>query len=104
MSAADCQGASRTAGSDQHRVAPELPAVTDKLYSQAEMDQQVAAATQMKEMQMRSLENQKAGTMNTVKNVVNKPAPKIGISRTANYAVDTHSLRKPLTRQERRHV
>lgn len=77
---------------------------TDKLYSQSEVDQQVAAATQMKEMQMRSLENQKPSPTITVDNVVNKPAPKIGTSRTGNYAVDTHSLRKPLTREERREL
>jgi len=75
---------------------------TDKVYSQKELDKQVAAAELKKEQQLRD-EFAKNSTLATSTTDV-KPAPHVVQQRTASYAVNTRNLRKPLTRQERNEI
>ena|SRR5437773_331564 len=78
----------------------------NKVYSQAELDKQVAAAVQASEQKIRSnLEhgpNKGIATVDT--QVPQKPLNRTLQNRQASYAVNTQNLRKPLTRRERREL
>ena len=78
----------------------------NKVYSQAELDKQVAAAVQASEQKIRS--NLEHGPNKGIA-IVDTQVPKKPLNRTlqnrqASYAVNTQNLRKPFTRRERREL
>jgi hypothetical protein len=79
---------------------------TDKIYSQKELDQQVAKATQLREEQLRSelLKQPGSEVVSTSTVGAGKAVNRTGQLREASYAGNTQNLRKPLTRRERREL
>jgi hypothetical protein len=76
----------------------------DKLYSQKELDQQVAKAVQDQEQKLRqSRPTETANSENVIAVVQPKRVDRMK-PRTANYAINRDNMRKPLTRQERREL
>jgi len=77
---------------------------SDKVYSQKELDQQVAKAVQDQEQKLRqSRQTETTSPQNVV--AVEQPKRVDRVKpRTASYATNMDKMRKPLTRQERREL
>jgi len=73
---------------------------TDKVYSQGELDQQVAAAERKKEEAVR---NELAATVAVAPENIPAKAPQRVVKQNG-YALNARNLRKPLTRQERNEI
>jgi Putative zinc-finger len=75
----------------------------DKRYTQAELNQQIAAAEQKKEKQLRDeFQTKLLPTPGGSEDI--KPTPRVVQPHLSGYAVNTQNLRKPLTRQERNEI
>ena len=85
---------------------PPVQAANDKLYSQAEMDKQLAATAQATEQRLRNelaaAANDKPPTPTPV--VPKKRANRLPQLHDAGYALNRQDQRKPLTAQERREL
>ncbi|HXD34612.1 MAG TPA: hypothetical protein VN643_26060 [Pyrinomonadaceae bacterium] len=76
---------------------------TDKIYSQDELNRQVADAEQKKEKQLRTeFQTQNSATRIGPKELA--PVTSIAQPRRTGYAVNNQNMRKPLTRQERNEI
>jgi anti-sigma factor RsiW len=84
-----------------------VTAPTDKIYSQAELDKQVATAVKASEQRLRTELAAQSDVQATegTKPIVQKKTPnRLAPMRESTYAVNKRDLRKPLTAQERKEL